>query len=70
MWSATWPKEIRNLAHDFLNDFVQVNVGSLELSANHAIEQNIEVCTDYDKDHLYLYFLFSFLFFWMVWVCW
>ena len=54
MWSATWPKEIRNLAHDFLRDFIQINVGSLELSANDAIEQNVEVCTDYDKDQQYL----------------
>merc|ERR1719242_1124149 len=32
MWSATWPKEVRNMANDFLKDFYQVTVGSLELS--------------------------------------
>ncbi|KAG0634638.1 P-loop containing nucleoside triphosphate hydrolase protein [Tuber brumale] len=49
MWSATWPKEVRQLASDFLNDFIQVNIGSLELSANHNIQQIVEVINDYDK---------------------
>jgi ATP-dependent RNA helicase DDX5/DBP2 len=49
MWSATWPKEVRQLASDFLNDFIQVNVGSPDLSANHNIQQIVEVMNDYDK---------------------
>lgn len=49
MWSATWPKEVRQLASDFLNDFIQVNIGSLELSANHNIQQIVEIMNDYDK---------------------
>jgi ATP-dependent RNA helicase DDX5/DBP2 len=49
MWSATWPKEVRQLASDFLNDFIQVNIGSLDLSANHRIQQIVEVMNDYDK---------------------
>ncbi|KAI5815206.1 ATP-dependent RNA helicase DBP2 [Pyronema omphalodes] len=49
MWSATWPKEVRQLASDFLNDFIQVNVGSLDLSANHNIQQIVEVMNDHDK---------------------
>ncbi|PWW75458.1 P-loop containing nucleoside triphosphate hydrolase protein [Tuber magnatum] len=49
MWSATWPKEVRQLASDFLNDFIQVNIGSLELSANHNIQQIVEVINDHDK---------------------
>lgn len=49
MWSATWPKEVRQLASDFLNDFIQVNVGSPELSANHSIQQIVEIINDYDK---------------------
>lgn len=50
MFSATWPKEVRNLAEDFLCDYVQVNIGSLELCANHNIEQFVDVCTEYEKD--------------------
>jgi len=49
MWSATWPKEVRRLAEDFLESYVQVNVGSLELSANHNINQIIQLCTENDK---------------------
>lgn len=49
MWSATWPKEVRQLASDFQNDFIQVNIGSLELSANHNIQQIVEIMMDYDK---------------------
>lgn len=49
MWSATWPKEVRQLASDFLNDYIQVNVGSLDLSANHRITQIIEVVSDFEK---------------------
>lgn len=49
MWSATWPKEVRQLASDFLNEYIQVNVGSLDLSANHRITQIIEVVSDFEK---------------------
>jgi ATP-dependent RNA helicase DDX5/DBP2 len=52
MWSATWPKEIRQLAYDFLGDFTQVNVGSAELSANPNIEQIVKVCDFRDKMRL------------------
>ncbi|EOO00620.1 putative atp-dependent rna helicase dbp-2 protein [Phaeoacremonium minimum UCRPA7] len=49
MWSATWPKEVRNLASDFLNDFIQVNIGSMDLSANHRITQIVEVVSEGEK---------------------
>merc|ERR1719309_579901 len=49
MWSATWPKEIRALAHDFLHDFTQVNIGSGDLVANSNIEQVVRVCDSGDK---------------------
>lgn len=51
MWSATWPKEVRQLAEDFLKDYVQINVGALELSANHNILQIVDVCMENEKDH-------------------
>ncbi|XP_012681356.1 probable ATP-dependent RNA helicase DDX17 isoform X2 [Clupea harengus] len=50
MWSATWPKEVRQLAEDFLRDYVQINVGALELSANHNILQIVDVCMDSEKE--------------------
>lgn len=51
MWSATWPKEVRGLAEDFLNDYIQVNIGSLDLCANHNITQIIEVLQEYQKEN-------------------
>uniref|UniRef100_A0A3Q1ALY5 RNA helicase n=1 Tax=Amphiprion ocellaris TaxID=80972 RepID=A0A3Q1ALY5_AMPOC len=51
MWSATWPKEVRQLAEDFLRDYVQINVGALELSANHNILQIVDVCVETEKDN-------------------
>jgi superfamily II DNA/RNA helicase len=44
MWSATWPREVQQLARDFLgDDFIQTTIGSTELAANHAIKQIVEV---------------------------
>lgn len=54
MWSATWPKEVRRLAEDFLVNYVQVNIGSVNLAANHNITQIVDVCTELEKfDKLY-----------------
>ncbi|XP_041987351.1 ATP-dependent RNA helicase p62-like [Aricia agestis] len=49
MFSATWPKEVQHLAEDYLREYVQVNVGSTELSANHNIQQHIYVCDQTEK---------------------
>ncbi|KTW30302.1 ATP-dependent RNA helicase DBP2 [Pneumocystis carinii B80] len=49
MWSATWPKDVQKLAHDYLKDFIQVNVGSLDLNVNLDIKQIVEICSEYDK---------------------
>ena len=51
MWSATWPNEVRILAEDFLRDYVKINIGSLELCANHNILQIVDVCDEYEKEH-------------------
>ncbi|KAJ1531472.1 hypothetical protein ONE63_000147 [Megalurothrips usitatus] len=54
MWSATWPTEIKNLANEFLGEYCQVNIGSLELSANKNILQIVDVCRENEKeDKLY-----------------
>lgn len=50
MWSATWPKEVQRLAEEYLHKYIQINVGSLTLSANHNIQQNVEICQEYDKE--------------------
>lgn len=49
MWSATWPKEVKNLTRDYLIDPIQVTIGSLELAASHTITQLVEVVTEFEK---------------------
>lgn len=49
MWSATWPKEVQNLAEEFLDDYIQINIGSLSLSANHNILQIVDICEEWEK---------------------
>ncbi|XP_066148051.1 ATP-dependent RNA helicase p62 isoform X2 [Euwallacea fornicatus] len=51
MWSATWPKEVKKLAEDFMKEYIQLNVGSLELSANHNILQIVDVCQEHEKEN-------------------
>lgn len=51
MWSATWPKEVKKLAEDYLGDYVQINIGSLQLSANHNILQIIDICQEHEKEN-------------------
>ena len=37
-------------AEDFLKDYIHINIGALELSANHNILQIVDVCHDVEKD--------------------
>lgn len=57
MFSATWPKEVRALAKDFLSDPVFVNVGSLGLAANSNIVQLVAVVEESEKEEKLLEFL-------------
>lgn len=51
MWSATWPREVRQLATDFMgkSDFQHLTIGSTELCANRNIQQKIIICEERDK---------------------
>lgn len=54
MWSATWPRAIRRLANDFLGkQYMNLTVGSDELSLNPDVEQLVHVCSDTDKYELF-----------------
>jgi len=50
MFSATWPSAIQKLAHEFLSKPVKVTIGSEDLSANHRVQQIVEVVEGYEKD--------------------
>lgn len=41
---------MRRLAEDFLGTYTQINVGSLELCANHNIKQEITICEQSEKE--------------------
>ena len=50
LFSATWPRAIQNLAHDFLKDPIQVNVGDVNsLNANKDITQHIHMISEDEK---------------------
>jgi len=50
MWSATWPKQVQQLAEEFLDDYIQINIGGLALAANHNIRQIVDVCEEEEKE--------------------
>lgn len=46
MWSATWPRDVQQLARDFCRyDPVKLTVGTCSLQANENIEQVVYVCS-------------------------
>ncbi|MCL7044679.1 hypothetical protein MKW94_012183, partial [Papaver nudicaule] len=48
-WSATWPKEVELLAKQFLYNSYKVVIGSVDLKANHAIRQIVEIVSESQK---------------------
>lgn len=57
MFSATWPEGVKELANDFLGNYVQITIGSKGLlCANHNIKQIIDVCEEHEKEHKYAMF--------------
>jgi len=52
MFSATWPEEVQDLASEFLEDYTFMNIGSVELSANKNIHQEVVITTkDYKQEN-------------------
>lgn len=49
MWSATWPREIQDLASEFMKEYEQIAVDSEKLKANPNIRQLVEVCAPYER---------------------
>lgn len=59
MYSATWPKEVRRLAEDFLNMPRMITIGGEgdELVANKNILQKVEVVEEWDKPAKFTQFM-------------
>ena len=50
MWSATWPREVQQLAADYMNSTaVRFNIGSLDSIANENVQQRFVFCSEMDK---------------------
>ncbi|CAF2693064.1 unnamed protein product [Rotaria sp. Silwood2] len=55
MFSATWPKGVRQLANQFLSTKrIHVTIGNIILAANPSICQIIEVCTESQKQNRFI----------------
>ncbi|XP_073817416.1 probable ATP-dependent RNA helicase DDX43 [Musca autumnalis] len=52
MTSATWPAGVRRLAESYMNNPIQVCVGSLDLAATHTVTQLIEIVEEDEKFYL------------------
>ncbi|KAE8699436.1 DEAD-box ATP-dependent RNA helicase 20 [Hibiscus syriacus] len=48
-WSAAWPKEVEQLARQFLYNPYKVIIGSADLKANHAIRQHVNIVSESQK---------------------
>eukprot|EP00960_Hanusia_phi_P048966 759280-Hanusia_phi.AAC.1 len=50
MFTATWPREVENIARDFMhNETVRTLIGSQSLKAVKTVKQFVEVCEDVEK---------------------
>ncbi|XP_068156584.1 probable ATP-dependent RNA helicase DDX43 [Drosophila tropicalis] len=49
MTSATWPPGVRRLANSYMNNPIEVCVGSLDLAATHSVKQVVQFLED-DKE--------------------
>lgn len=49
MWSATWPKSIRDLSAEFLTDAIKVVIGSSEITVNSDVTQQFVQVDKFDK---------------------
>ncbi|KAI3384556.1 hypothetical protein SNEBB_003623 [Seison nebaliae] len=50
MFSATWPKEVVSLATNYIQDYIHITIGGLELTANHDIEQKVILLLEHEKE--------------------
>ena len=61
MTSATWPPGVRRIAHEYMNNSMIVNVGTLDLKAATTVTQHI-VMTEVDEKLNLLQVIFSLIF--------
>lgn len=47
--SATWPEGIRRIANEYMDNPLQVCVGTLDLAAVHSVTQHVEILDEGEK---------------------
>lgn len=57
MYSATWPKEVQALAEDYLSDSFLINIGSMDLAANHNINQIVDIMDEHEKEPRFFFIM-------------
>lgn len=58
MTSATWPEGVRRLAQSYMNNPIQVFIGTLDLAACHSVTQIIDIIDEEEKwDKLMQFFM-------------
>uniref|UniRef100_A0A0N8BTU9 RNA helicase n=1 Tax=Daphnia magna TaxID=35525 RepID=A0A0N8BTU9_9CRUS len=57
MTSATWPEGIRRIANEYMDNPLQVCVGTLDLAACHSVTQHVEILDEEDKRQRLLDFI-------------
>lgn len=50
MFSATWPKEVQEIANSFLANPVMIKIGTEEGSANKRVKQTVEVIAPFRRN--------------------
>lgn len=49
LFSATWPEGVRRIANEYMDNPIQVCVGTLDLAAVHSVTQHVEIIAEEDK---------------------
>ncbi|KAG8263317.1 putative ATP-dependent RNA helicase ddx43 [Homalodisca vitripennis] len=56
---ATWPPGVRRLAQSYMQNPIQVYVGSLDLAATHTVTQTIEIIDEDEKENKLMEFFYN-----------
>lgn len=55
MWSATWPKEVEELANSYCNvEPVRIQIGNPGITANNRIRQIVDIVEESEKYEKYI----------------
>lgn len=50
MFSATWPKEVQEIANNFIKNPITIKIGTEEGTANKRVKQTVEVIKPFQRN--------------------